>query len=75
MTFSKAAFSGAILTGGRSSRMGRDKALIEIDGEAMVLIAQRALLDAGASQVVTIGGDAVALAALGLDHGPGHRAR
>jgi molybdopterin-guanine dinucleotide biosynthesis protein A len=67
MTSSQPAFSGAVLTGGRSSRMGRDKAFIEIDGRAMVLIAQRALLDAGASRVVTIGGDTAALAALGLE--------
>jgi molybdopterin-guanine dinucleotide biosynthesis protein A len=61
------AFSGAVLTGGRSSRMGRDKAFIEIDGQAMVLIAQRALLEAGASRAVTIGGDVSALANLGLE--------
>jgi molybdopterin-guanine dinucleotide biosynthesis protein A len=60
-------FSGAILTGGRSSRMGRDKAFIEIDGRPMVQSAQRALLDAGASNVVTIGGNAAALANLGLE--------
>ena len=50
--------------------MGRDKAFIEIDGQAMVLIAQRALLDAGASKVVTIGGDAAGLAHLGLETHP-----
>ena len=36
-----------ILAGGRSSRMGRDKALIEIDGEACIGRIAMALAEAG----------------------------
>jgi molybdopterin-guanine dinucleotide biosynthesis protein A len=58
--------TGAVLTGGRSRRMGRDKALVAVDGTPMVQRAAAALVAAGASPVVCIGGDAGALAALGL---------
>lgn len=46
--------------------MGRDKALVEVDGRPMVLAAVEALSGAGAAEVVVVGGDAVALSALGL---------
>lgn len=46
--------------------MGRDKALVPVDGIAMALRVAAALRDAGASEVVAIGGDAGGLAALGL---------
>ncbi len=59
-------FSGAVLTGGRSTRMGRDKALLEIDGTAMARRVVAAFENAGAAEIVAIGGDADALAALGL---------
>ena len=36
-----------ILAGGRSSRMGRDKALIEIEGEACIARIAMALAEAG----------------------------
>lgn len=61
-----AAFVGAVLAGGRSVRMGRDKAFVEIAGEPMVLHVGRALEAAGASEVHVIGGDRPRLAALGL---------
>lgn len=61
-----ATFDGAILAGGASSRMGRDKALIEIDGTPMVRIAATALADAGAARVFVVGGDAPAIEAAGL---------
>jgi molybdopterin-guanine dinucleotide biosynthesis protein A len=59
-------WSGIVLTGGRSRRMGRDKALLAIDGEAMAVRVARALTDAGATEVVCVGGDTDALRALGL---------
>ena len=59
-------FAGAVLTGGASTRMGRDKALIEVGGVAMARRVADAALAAGAARVVCIGGDASALASLGL---------
>lgn len=59
-------WSGAVLTGGRSQRMGRDKALVRIDGEPMAARAAYALKEAGALDVVCVGGDLEALRALGL---------
>lgn len=58
-------FDGAVLAGGASSRMGRDKALIRIDGRPMVTIAVEALQAAGAGEVLVIGGDRNAIEALG----------
>jgi molybdopterin-guanine dinucleotide biosynthesis protein A len=59
-------FSGAILTGGNSTRMGRDKAFVEVSGRPMVTIPADALLGAGATDVVCVGGDDHGLARLGL---------
>src|SRR5688572_885848 len=59
-------FSGAVLCGGASRRMGRDKATLVVDGEAMAVRVDRALRQAGALDVVAIGGDADDLGALGL---------
>ena len=61
---------GAVLAGGASSRMGTDKAFIEIDGEPMVARAAGALRAAGAAPVLVVGGDRSRLRALGLDHVP-----
>ena len=68
-----ASFSGAILTGGRSSRFGSDKALAVVDGRAMVRRVADALADAGAAEVFVVGGDANALTALGLTTVPDRR--
>jgi molybdenum cofactor guanylyltransferase len=46
--------------------MGGDKALVEVDGSPMVLRVATALADAGCDPVLAVGGDAAALAALGL---------
>jgi molybdopterin-guanine dinucleotide biosynthesis protein A/rhodanese-related sulfurtransferase len=59
--------AGAVLTGGRSSRMGGvDKALLDWGGEPLVLRPVRALEQAGAEPVVTVGGDLARLGQLGL---------
>lgn len=50
--------------------MGRDKALLEVAGEAMAVRVATALRGAGATQVLAIGGDRDALTALGLDVRP-----
>jgi len=56
---------GAVLTGGGSRRMGRDKALVEFDGIPMGRRVADALADGGCAPVVLIGGRATALAAIG----------
>jgi molybdopterin-guanine dinucleotide biosynthesis protein A len=48
---------GAVLTGGASTRMGRDKALVEVDGVAMAERVASALRGAGARDVGRIGSD------------------
>lgn len=58
---------GAVLAGGASSRMGTDKAFIEIDGVPMVVRAARTLQAAGAAATLAVGGDHDRLSALGLD--------
>jgi molybdopterin-guanine dinucleotide biosynthesis protein A len=59
-------FAGAVLCGGGSRRMGRDKALITVGGRALALRVADVLAAAGAREVVAVGGDGPALAALGL---------
>ncbi len=56
--------AGVVLAGGSSRRMGRTKALIDIDGRAMADRVLDALRAVGAEPVVLVGGDAVELAAL-----------
>jgi molybdenum cofactor guanylyltransferase len=56
--------SGFILAGGESSRMGRDKALLELGGEALIVRTARLVESVvGGSAVI---GDAAAYRALGL---------
>jgi molybdopterin-guanine dinucleotide biosynthesis protein A len=50
--------------------MGRDKARLEVGGRPLAVIAADALRAAGAQQVLAVGGDGPALAALGLDPVP-----
>ena len=49
--------SGAILTGGSSTRMGVDKSLLAVGGTPLAGIVAKALIDAGVREVVTIGGN------------------
>lgn len=57
---------GVVLTGGASRRMGRTKALIEIDGVPMAARAADALRVAGCESVLAYGGDPDELASLGV---------
>ena len=57
---------GAVLAGGASTRMGSDKAFIEIEGVPMVARAAAALTAAGVAGVLVVGGDAARLGELGL---------
>ena len=61
------AFAGVVLAGGASRRMGRDKALVDApDGRPLALVGVEALQDAGAAEVLVVGGDEASLRALGL---------
>ncbi|MGH9084822.1 MAG: NTP transferase domain-containing protein, partial [Acidimicrobiales bacterium] len=53
------------MCGGSSTRMGRDKATLEVGGVAMAVRVADALRAAGADEVRAIGGDAAGLARLG----------
>ena len=59
-------FSGAVLTGGLSRRMGQDKAFVSYGGRPLAGIARSALVEAGAAEVLSIGGDRVRLTRLGF---------
>ncbi len=58
---------GVVLAGGRSTRMGTDKALLVLDGRPLVARLAGVLRAAGADPVWALGGDAVAIGAVGLD--------
>lgn len=57
-------FAGVVLAGGASRRMGRTKALVEVDGRAMADRVLDALRGVGAQPVFIVGGDAGELASL-----------
>lgn len=61
------AVAGAVLAGGRSRRMGRDKALVELDGRPMVRLVLDALADASIAPRVVVGGDAARLSAIDVE--------
>lgn len=58
---------GAVLCGGRSTRMGSDKALLAVDGVPMARRVADALVAGGCDPVVAIGGDTMALQEMGLE--------
>jgi molybdopterin-guanine dinucleotide biosynthesis protein A len=58
-------FFGAVLVGGSGTRMGRDKATLEVAGRPLATVAARALRDAGALEVALVGGDRATRAGLG----------
>lgn len=57
--------AGAVLCGGRSRRMGTDKAVVEVDGVAMAERVARTLEAAGCHPVVLVGGDIALLERFG----------
>jgi len=59
---------GAVLAGGQSRRMGRDKAFIEINGRPLLQVAVDALTSAGADPIIVVGGDDDGISRLGLQH-------
>ncbi|MGH9246267.1 MAG: molybdenum cofactor guanylyltransferase [Acidimicrobiales bacterium] len=65
-----AAFSGAVLAGGASRRMGVDKAMLVLDGRPLVVRVADALTAAGAAEVLVVGGDRRAIERLGLNYVP-----
>lgn len=58
--------AGVVLAGGASSRMGRDKALIEVGGRPMAARVAEALVAGGCTPVWCQGGNAAGLAEIGL---------
>jgi len=59
--------AGVILAGGASSRMGADKAFVEVGGRAMIVRVADALRAAGCEPVSCQGGDARLTASFGLE--------
>ena len=51
------AFSGIVLNGGTSSRMGRDKGQINFHGRTLLTVAIDSLTDACADEILIVGGD------------------
>lgn len=63
-------FTGAVLAGGASRRMGEPKALLVVEGVPLGRRVADVLREAGATEVVLVGGDPAWAAALGLAHLP-----
>jgi molybdopterin-guanine dinucleotide biosynthesis protein A len=57
--------AGAVLCGGRSRRMGTDKAFVEVAGVPMAELVAAALVAGGCEPVVFVGGDTELLARFG----------
>jgi molybdenum cofactor guanylyltransferase len=58
--------NGYVLCGGRSTRMGRDKAFVELDGVALALRVAEALRLGGVDRVLLVGRPEQGLGRLGL---------
>jgi molybdopterin-guanine dinucleotide biosynthesis protein A len=58
--------AGAVLCGGASRRMGRDKATLPVDGTAMAVRVARSLEVGGCAPVFAVGGERGALGGAGL---------
>lgn len=58
--------AGAVLCGGRSTRMGRDKATTEFRGRPMARWVADALEGGGCDRVFAVGGEPIGLSVLGL---------
>ncbi len=58
--------AGVVLAGGQSRRMGRDKALIEVDGVPMAERVASTLIAVGCDPVVLYGGDVASRSALSV---------
>jgi molybdopterin-guanine dinucleotide biosynthesis protein A len=63
-------FIGVVLVGGKSERMGEDKAFVEVEGVPMVARVAAALRGAGAASLICVGGATAQLRRLGLDPVP-----
>ncbi|MFK8026109.1 MAG: molybdenum cofactor guanylyltransferase [Ilumatobacter sp.] len=62
--------AGVVLTGGASRRMGRDKALVEVDGVAMADRVSDAMRRCGADPIVLYGGEPAERTALSAPNLP-----
>jgi molybdopterin-guanine dinucleotide biosynthesis protein A len=70
MTAGQPGIAGAVLCGGRSSRMGADKAFVEVAGVAMAERVAGALEAAGCAPVAFVGGDEAGLRRFGRSFHP-----
>lgn len=70
----KARITGVILAGGKSSRMGRDKASVEYKGATLLAHAKRLLQDAQVERTIILGGQFATVDDLHVHHGPARAA-
>lgn len=63
-------WTGVVLTGGASTRMGTDKAFVAVEGAPMALRVAHAMEAAGAERVMCVGGDLERLRSLGIETAP-----
>lgn len=63
-------FTAVILAGGRSSRMGQDKATLQINGQSLLQHMQQLVSQAGASQIIISRNQQGCIADITPDQGP-----